>query len=104
MVNLEPELLDKYVFYCWECKLQFREYFERVVKVSARTVTQGCYKRYVFLGEHYSSYSLNSLDTEKRRRWRLWAEHFRRAWCPKHILAPEIYVAQVATPSICPEL
>lgn len=86
VVNLDPELLDKYVFHCWDCSVEFSEFFDRVLNINARLVSAGCYRNFIFLGENYATYNVSREDHEKARRWREWAQVFQKVWCPHDIL------------------
>ena len=87
VVNLDPSMLDHFVFHCWGCEVTFSRFFDRVLNLNARMVHHGCYERFIFLGEHYTTYSLNSVDVdvEKRFRWRQWSKVFQQVWCPSQI-------------------
>ena len=85
VVNLDPKLLDKYVFHCWDCSVEFSEFFDRVLNVNSRFVSTGCFKNFIFLGENYATYNVSRQDKEKARRWRDWAHIFKNTWCPHNI-------------------
>ena len=87
VVNLDPNLLDKYVFYCWGCSVEFSSFFDKVLNVNARMVNTGCYDKYIFLGEQYTTYNVARVDKEKSQRWRSWAHVFKNVWCPSDKLA-----------------
>jgi len=82
VVNLDPKMRHRYVYHCWDCAVTFSEFFDKVLNLNTRRVTTGCYKHYVFLGEHYTTYNVSRYDEEKASRWRAWAEIFQHTWCP----------------------
>ena len=80
---------DRYVFHCWDCDVVFSDFFDRALNINSRMVQHGCYENYFFIGEHYTTYNLKRGDVEKRTRWRLWAKHFQKIWCPEVIETPD---------------
>ena len=89
VVNLDPRMLDRYVFHCWGdwgCPVTFSHFFDKVLNLNKRAVTSGCYENYIFLGENYATYNVSRNDMEKALRWRDWAKIFKETWCPKEIL------------------
>ena len=85
IVNLDPQMLDRYVFHCWGCEVHFSEFFDSVLGINSKMVTTGCYINYIFLGEHYTTYNVDLHDEEKAKRWQDWAFIFKSTWCPKLI-------------------
>lgn len=86
VVNLDPSMLDDYVFHCWDCEVEFSEFFDKVLNINSRLVSTGCYEKFIFVGENYVSYNVSRDDTEKARRWREWAQIFQTIWCPEKIV------------------
>ena len=90
VVNLDPTLLDKYVFYCWGdwgCPVEFSDFFDLPLNLNARMVDSGCYTNYIMIGEHYTTYNVDRDDVEKSKRWRAWADVFKKHWCPAELLS-----------------
>jgi hypothetical protein len=90
VVNLDPSLLDKYVFYCWGewgCPVEFSDFFDLPLKLNSRMVDSGCYSNYIMIGEHYATYNVDRDDVEKSKRWRAWADVFKKHWCPAELLS-----------------
>jgi hypothetical protein len=90
VVNFDPTLLDEYVFYCWGefgCPVKFSEFFDKPLNLNERMVHSGCYKKYIVIGEHYTTYNVDRDDVEKIKRWRSWADVFKKYWCPAELLA-----------------
>ena len=87
VVNLDPAFLDLFAFHCWGCEVTFSNFFDRVLNINSRIVTKGCFAKFIFLGEHYSTYDLDLGDVEKRIRWRHWASYFRQTWCTSEALS-----------------
>ena len=67
VVNLDPEMLDRYAFHCWDCDVHFSEFFDRVLSINSKLVSAGCYTNFIFLGEHYTTYNVELSDKEKER-------------------------------------
>jgi len=89
VVNLDPLLLDNYVFYCWGewgCPVEFSDFFDLAINLNARLVDSGCYTNYIVVGEHYTTYNVERDDVEKIKRWRAWADVFKKHWCPAELL------------------
>ena len=86
VVNLDPDMLDRYDFYCWDCSIEFSEFFDRVMNINSKLVKAGCYEHYIFLGEHYTTYNVDRRDIEKSNRWQKWAQKFQSVWCPGILL------------------
>ena len=86
VVNLDPVMLPHYVFHCWDCKAHFSKIFDDIVQVNSRTVSSGCFSRYIFLGEHYATYEVHRDDKVKASRWRDWAHILQNHWCPYDLL------------------
>jgi len=89
VVNLDPSLLDEYVFYCWGewgCPVKFSDFFDLPLNLNARMVHSGCYSKYILIGEHYTTYNVDRDDVEKSNRWRAWASVFKKYWCPAELL------------------
>lgn len=89
VVNLDPSFLDKYVFYCWGhgCPIEFSDFFDMPLNLNSRLVDSGCYTSYIVLGEHYTTYNVDRDDIEKIKRWRAWADVFKKYWCPSELLS-----------------
>ncbi len=89
VVNLDPNLLEQYVFHCWGdngCPVEFSDFFDKPLNLNARRVNSGCYNQYIVLGEHYTTYNVERNDVEKIKRWRSWADIFKRYWCPSELI------------------
>ena len=91
VVNLDPNMLDRYVYHCWDCKIEFSEFFDRVLNINSKLTNSGCYSNYIFLGEHYTTYNVARDDVEKANRWQKWAQEFQSAWCPERLEYSERY-------------
>ena len=91
VVNLDPDMLDRYDYYCWDCSVEFSEFFDRVLNINSKLVKTGCYKHFIFLGEHYTTYNVDRLDAEKANRWQKWALKFQSVWCPEMLEYSERY-------------
>jgi hypothetical protein len=89
VVNLDPLLLEKYVYYCWGqfgCPVEFSDFFDIPLNLNARMVDSGCYTNYIVVGEHYTTYNVDRDDVEKSKRWRAWADVFKKHWCHAELL------------------
>jgi hypothetical protein len=82
VANLDPNMLEDMVFHCWGCSVVFSEFFDVALDLNNRMISEGCFEKYIFLGEHYTTYDVETTDQEKRTRWETWARHFRTHWCP----------------------